>query len=212
MVRLLPIVLGLGMMLVLAGCASAPSEDEAAPALAAASPVQVQLLVVAIDGERFRNTTDARWLQSFLTNEARDVEVALSRTDDLLLEARRRLRSAPGIEFIREPVVVVRPGSPATVTTAMGTGSALAITVRPREVREGVYEISPRIAFTHDQSGGTGEMNGVTFRAPAVRYGTVPLTVPAGEARAVRMRREIGSTIRPSDLQVFVFAKLTPAG
>jgi hypothetical protein len=168
------------------------------------------MLVVAIDGARFANSTDARWLQSFLTNETRDVDIALSRTDDLMTEAGRRMRSAPGIQFMSRPEIVVRAGQRATVTTAMGAGSQMEISIRPRPVGEGLYEISPRVAFTHNQSAGNGEINGVTFRAPALRYGTVPLTVPAGEARAVRMRREIGSTIRPEDLQVFVFAELVP--
>ena len=67
------------------------------------------------------------------------------------------------------------------------------------------------IVMLHNQASGDGVIAGVTYRAPLLQYGTVPLTVPLGESRAVRMRREVGTPIRPEKLQFFVFARLSPA-
>lgn len=191
--------------------AGGPSDGPSGVATLEAEVVQVRLLVIGVDGTRFRNSADSRWLQSFLTNEARDVDIALSTTDDLLGEAKRRLRSAPGVEFVREPMITLRTGSRGEATTSMGTGTAFSISARPRLVDDGLYEVGVRLEFTHDQASGDGNWNGVSFRAPALKYGTTPLTVPNGEARAVRMRREIGQSIRPTDLQIFVFAEVTRA-
>ena len=174
-----------------------------------AESVRVDLLVVAVDGDRFEGTTDARWLRSFLSNVPRDVDIQRSETDDLLGEAKRRLRSAPGFEFMRSPRVVIEAGKRATFSETMGAGSELKITVRPRPVGRGLYEVSPEVEFLHSEARGDGVISGVTYRAPALRYGSVPMTVREGEAGAVRMRREIGAPVRPSDLQVFVFASVT---
>lgn len=191
----------------LGGCASQQAERDPA---ASGEAVAVHLLIVAVDGDRFENSTDARWLQSFLTNEARDVDVARSETDDLLAEASRRLRTAPGFAFMRRPMVVVEPGKRAMVAETMGGGSEMQIAIRPRLVGDGLYELSPTISLSHLQTSGDGTINGVTYRAPMLRYGTVPLTVPAGATRAVRMRKEIGSPIQPPNLQLFLIAQATP--
>ena len=127
-------------------------------------------------------------------------------------EAERRLRTAPGFEFMRSPSVLVRPGSSASLSELMGTGSEMRISTRPRLVRDGLYEVSPRVELLHKQASGDGVISGVSYRAPALRYGSVPLTVPAGEARAVRLRRKIGTPIRPEDLQLFLFAAVTSTG
>lgn len=168
-------------------------------------------MIVAVDESQFKGTQDARWLQSFLSGESRDVDIARSRTDDLLGEAKRRLRCAPGYQFMRTPSVVVKPGSRATVSELAGVGSEMRITVRPWRVDPGLYEMSPSIVMLHNQASGDGVIAGVTYRAPLLQYGTVPLTVPLGESSAVRMRREVGTPIRPEKLQFFVFARLSPA-
>jgi hypothetical protein len=199
----------------LGGCVAVDASRDEGPTVeqsADAAPVRVELLVVAVDGRRFANTTDARWLQSFLTNEARDVDIQRSETADLLGEAKRRLGTAPGFEFMRTHQVTVLAGSSAMASVLMGTGSEMQIWTRPRLVRDGLYEVSPRVELLHKQASGDGLISGVSYRAPALRYGTVPLTVPAGGARAVRMRREMGTPIRPEDLQIFLFAEVAPAG
>lgn len=201
--------------LLLGGCASTAdssgSASSGADLIDEPASLRAELVIVAMDEERFRGTPDARWLQSFLSGESRDVGIARSETDDLLGEAKRRLRGAPGYQFMRTPSVVVEPGSRATVSEQAGAGSEMRITVRPRRVESGLYEMSPSIVMLHNQASGDGVIAGVTYRAPLLQYGTVPLTVPLGESRAVRMRKEIGAPIRPEKLQFFVFARLTPA-
>lgn len=96
-------VLGLALLvmaaLALGGCASSANGSAGAGGSGDAGvreAVRVDLVVVAVDGERFAGTTQARWLQSFLSNEARDVDIKRSESEDLLGEAMRRLRGRRG--------------------------------------------------------------------------------------------------------------------
>jgi hypothetical protein len=56
------------------------------------------------------------------------------RPTDLLGEAKRRLGTAPGFEFMRTHQVTVLAGSSAMASVLMGTGSEMQIWTRPRLV------------------------------------------------------------------------------